>query len=123
MNAFAGFAREPEVTQRLPVDLRDLFGVEWSEWSLSFGSEIEPEHFGRIDRAFPACDQDRRRRFGRDAQVCVDTLGHVHRERDLAAVGRHGEELFVSCFFGGQVDRTAVGRKGEAADWAIELCG
>src|SRR6185503_15221275 len=53
VNAFAGFAREPEVTKWLPIDLRDLFGVERREWLLSFGREIEPNDFRGIDRAFP----------------------------------------------------------------------
>ena len=36
VNAFACFAGEPEVTQRLPVDLCDLFGIERRERCLNF---------------------------------------------------------------------------------------
>src|SRR5262245_4200255 len=55
--ALTGFAREPEMTQRLPIDLCYLIGIEQRKRPLGIGFRIEPKEFGWIDCAFPGGNQ------------------------------------------------------------------
>jgi len=72
--------------------------------------QIKTEKLGRVGGAFPIDEHGRyaRATFRGNFQVRVNTASHIHRQRHLAAIRRHGEKFFVAGFFRRQVNRFAV---------------
>ena len=79
MNPLPGFAREPEMSQRLPVDLSHLVRIKVCERYLRFRFQVKPENFRRVHCAFPVGNDQRSSCPRRNFQSGINPARHIHR--------------------------------------------